>query len=124
MILCIMPVLLFYSFSRRDAAILSEIRQKPHLPQRDGNALQACENIARLRKEKRMTQKDLSRISGVSHTCLRDIEHGCANVTTKTLLRIAAAFDLSLMKLTHLATPEDELMEMVYTARKNAGLRI
>lgn len=70
-----------------------------------------------------MSQKELARISGVSHTCLRNIEHGCENVTTKTLLRIAAAFDLSLLKLTHLATPEDKLMEMVYAARSRAGIK-
>lgn len=111
-------------FSRTDADILSEFRSGLHLPERDGDALQVCKNILLLRKENHLTQTELARVSGVSHTCIRNIEKGCENVTTKTLLRIAAAFDLSLMKLTHLATNEERLIEMVYAARSRAGIRV
>ena len=95
-----------------------------HLPEQDGNALQVCKNILLLRKESHLTQTELACISGVSHTCIRNVEKGCENVTTKTLLRIAAAFDVSLMKRTHLATTEERLMEMVYAARSKAGIRV
>lgn len=109
-------------FSRTDEDILYEIRQAPWIPQKNGGALQVCENIVLLRKERGMTQKQLAHIAGISDTYLRYIEQGCANMTFNKLLRIAKAFDLSLMKLTYLAMSEEELMDMVHNARGMAGI--
>ena len=64
-----------------------------------------------------------ARLSHTSIVCLRDIEHGCANMTISKLLCIAEAFDLSLVKLNFLTMPEDELMEAVRNARDKAGIR-
>ena len=109
-------------FSRMDDDILSELRQPPWLPAKDGGALQICENIVLLRKKRGMTQKELAHIAGVSTPWLRAIERGCANMTINKLLCIAKAFDLSLMKLTYLAMNEEKLMELVLKARARAGI--
>lgn len=109
-------------FSRTDEDILSEIRQAPWLPLKSGNALQFCENIALLRKRRGITQKQLAHLAGISVAWLRDIEHGCANMTMDKLLRISKAFDLSLLKLACLAMSEEELMDLVQKARERAGI--
>lgn len=84
----------FGLFSRTDHAILSEIRQLPMFPKREGGALQVCGNIVLLRKAERLTQKQLACLSNMSVVCLRGIEHGCANMTTSKLLCIAKTFGL------------------------------
>lgn len=109
-------------FSRTDEDILSEIRQAPWLPQKNGNALQVCENIVLFRKEQGITQKQLAHLAGISAAWLRDIEHGCANMSMDMLLRISKAFDLTLMKLACLAMSEEELMKLVREARDKAGI--
>lgn len=113
----------FAIFSRTDQVILSEYRQAPRLPERKGGVLQICGNIALMRKAEGLTQKQLAERSGISAVCLRDIEHGCSNVTIDKLSRVANAFGLSLAELDACTRPEEELMEMVYTARSRAGLR-
>ena len=70
-----------------------------------------------------MSRKQLAQIAGLSVTYLRYIEQGCANMTMRKLPGIADAFDLSLMKLTFLATPEEQLMKMIREAREKAGIR-
>lgn len=57
------------------------------------------ENIKRVRKEKRMTQKDLGEIIGISNTYLSDIEIGRTNPSIKTLKRIAKGLDVSYVEL-------------------------
>ena len=109
-------------FSKSDEFILSEIRRPPWLPQKSGGALQVCENIVLFRKERGLTQKQLAHIAGMSAAWLRDIEHGCANMTMDKLLCISNAFDLSLMKLACLAMSEEELMKLVHNARDKAGI--
>ena len=109
-------------FSRTDEVILSEVRQTPRLPLKSGNALQFCENIVPLRKERGITQKQLAHLAGISAAWMRDIEHGCANMTIDKLLRISKAFDLSLLKLACLAMSEEELMDLVQNARERAGI--
>ena len=113
----------FGIFAWADEMIVSEICQPPHLPFKSGNSLQVCENIMLLRKARGMTQKQLAQSAGISSTYLRYIEQGCANMTVRKIQRIADAFDLSLMKLTFLATPEDLLMQMVREAREKAGIQ-
>lgn len=109
-------------FSWADSAILAEIRQIPKLPEREIEALQICRNILILRKMRGLTQEQLARLSNISISCLRDIEHCCANVTAKKLLCIARAFGMSLTELNSIAMREEKLMEMVYKAREKAGL--
>lgn len=57
------------------------------------------ENIKRVRKEKRMTQKDLGEIIGISNTYLSDIEIGRTNPSIKTLKRIAKGLEVSYVEL-------------------------
>ncbi|MCI8454230.1 MAG: transcriptional regulator [Lachnospiraceae bacterium] len=109
-------------FLRSDQEILSAIRNAPQLPKRPKGEFQICENIALLRKREGLTQKQLACISNVSVARLRDIEHGCANVTTNKLMAIAEAFDISLLELSALATSETELLNMIYRARMAAGV--
>ena len=109
-------------FSRTDKDILSEVRQAPWLPLKSGNALQFCENIALLRKNRGITQQQLAYLAGISAAWLRDIEHGCANMTMDILLRISRAFGLSPLKLACLAMSEEELMDFVRKARERAGI--
>ena len=107
---------------RPDYVILSEIRRAPYLPGRTGGALQIYENILLLRKSLNITQKQLASISGISAARLRDIEHGCANVTVTKLNCIANAFGLSLLELNALAMCEEELMKLIRDARNKAGI--
>lgn len=112
----------FCIFSKPDAAILSEYRRAPRLPERNGGVLQICENIVLLRKVRGFSQRQLANRAGISDVCLRDIEHACANVTIHKLACVAKAFDLSLMELDVCTISEAELMEMIYGARRQAGL--
>lgn len=57
------------------------------------------ENIKRVRKEKKMTQKDLGEIIGISNTYLSDIEIGRTNPSIKTLKRIAKGLEVSYVEL-------------------------
>lgn len=110
-------------FSRTEEAILSELRRSPHLPEHEGDVLQICGNIALLRKARGMTQARLACLSGVCPACLRDIEHGCSNMTIQNLLCVADAFGLSLTELNDCAMSEEELIGLVRKARRMAGLR-
>ena len=110
-------------FLRTDRSILSEIRQAPPFPKLKGGTLQICENILLLRKTRGLTQKELAQLAQISDARLRDVEHGCANMTINTLLCISRAFGLSLMELNFLTMQEEELMELVHTARDRAGIR-
>lgn len=78
--------------------------------------------IAELRKAKNITQAELSHRSKVSVARLRDIEHGCANVTMKVLARIASALGLSLLGLGMLTVSQAEILGMVYGARSIAEM--
>ena len=60
-------------------------------------------------------------IRTVDPACLRDIEHGCANMTVKKLLSIANSFGMSLTRLDFCAMSEDELIEIVRNAKRMAG---
>lgn len=57
------------------------------------------ENIKRVRKGKKMTQKDLGEIVGISNTYLSDIEIGRTNPSIKTLKRIAKGLEVSYVEL-------------------------
>lgn len=114
----------FGIFAQTERAILFEVRQSPRFPERRGNVLQICENIALVWKARNLTQLELARLSNISPACLRDIEHGCANVTMKKLLCVSGALGLSLTKLNALALSEDELLESVRKAKVKAGLKV
>lgn len=109
-------------FTRTDEEIIRELRQVPRLPVRTGGVLQICSNIVQLRKAQGWTQSQLAYFSQVSQARLRDIEHGCANATANKLQAIAGAFGLTLVQLTYLTTPVEEVLEAAYQARAVAGL--
>lgn len=114
----------FAIFSRPENVILSEVRRSVRLPERKGDRPQICDNIVRLRKKRRLSQEQLARLSHISPVCLRDIEHGCGNTTTKKLVSIAKAFGLSPTELNLCSIPEEELLELVRQAKRMAGLKV
>lgn len=109
-------------FSRTDPMILSETQNLPRLQAQGGSALHVCRNIFYLREARCLTQKQLCSLSGVSLAYLREIEHSYANVSMQKLIHIASAFDMTLLQLRALSTPEAELLRMVYDARIAAGI--
>ena len=73
--------------------------------------------IHHLRKARNITQRELANLSKVSCARLRDIEHGCANVTVVVLDKIAEVLGLSLLEIGMLTVSEDEFEDMVQRAR-------
>lgn len=73
--------------------------------------------IVLLRKRRAYTQRRLALAANVSPARLRDIEHGCANVTVEILERIADALNISLFALGALTLPEPEILGRVHRAR-------
>ena len=55
--------------------------------------------LADVRKAKKMSQSDLSSISGVSQACISQIERGLKDPTLGTLRRLAVALNVSISKL-------------------------
>lgn len=105
----------------RDAEIVTFVRRLPRLPGDPKNVLGFCQNIVLLRKSKGLTQKRLARMAGVSETWLRDIEHGCANVTVRKLARVANALDMSLLELSVMSVPEAMLLERLRDTKAAMG---
>ena len=58
------------------------------------------ENILKLRKRKKFTQKELAELVGVSHPRISEIEKGKANPTLSLLSRIADALETTVSRLT------------------------
>lgn len=77
------------------------------------------ETIILMRNAAGLTQKQLAISSNVSVARIRDIEHGCANPTTGTLLDITGALDMSLIDL-NVTVPKQELMSAIREARDRA----
>ena len=75
------------------------------------------QTIHHLRKARNITQRELANRSKVSCARLRDIEHGCANVTIVVLDKIAEALGLSLLEIGMLTVSEAEFEDMVQRAR-------
>lgn len=57
---------------------------------------QIIKAIINCREEKNMTQKDLSKLTGITQSDISKLENGNANPSVKTLNKIAAAFDKKL----------------------------
>ena len=55
--------------------------------------------IKTLRKERKITQKNLALVSGISNTYLSDIEIGRTNPSLRTLEKIADALGISIKDL-------------------------
>lgn len=55
--------------------------------------------IKELREKKNMTQDELAEKSGVSRTIISFLENGNPNTTSKTLVRIARALDVTIDQL-------------------------
>ena len=81
-----------------------------------GDGVEIGQMIHQLRKTKNITQRELANMSKVSCARLRDIEHGCANVTILVLDKIAEALGLSLLELGMLTVPEEEFDDMIRRA--------
>ena len=99
--------------SLTDEEILSMVRKAKKIPEN----ISMGETIVLLRKERKLTQLQLSELSKVSQARLRDIEHGCANTTIDRLERIAAALGMNLFALSILAIPTEDILEQVHQAR-------
>lgn len=56
-------------------------------------------NIKKYRRLKKMTQKDLGDVIGISNTYLSDIEIGRTNPSIKTLKKIATGLEISYVEL-------------------------
>ena len=74
------------------------------------------QTIHHLREARNITQRELANMSKVSCARLRDIEHGCANVTIVVLDKIVEALGLSLLEVGMLTVSEDEFEDMVQRA--------
>ncbi len=109
-------------FLKSDEEILSQLHRVPRLPILPEEPLQICRNIVLLRNMEGLTQKQLAHISNVSVARLRDIEHGCANVTLNKLSSITQTFGISLAELNTLAMDDARLLELVHKARSVAGI--
>lgn len=56
-------------------------------------------NLAKLRKNKKLSQLDLANLVDVEKTTISRIENGRTNVTLKTMVRLATALEVSVKKL-------------------------
>lgn len=110
------------AFSLPDDTIYSLFHGPAYLPDYSGPPLPVCEIILLLRKSLGLTQKQLSAMANVCPAHLRDIEHGCANVSLRKLNAIADAFGIPLLKLALLTTPESDFFIAVNEVRSIVGL--
>lgn len=56
-------------------------------------------NIARIRRDKKLTQEDLCGLAEIDRSYLSEIENGKMNVTVRSLTAIADALDVRLIDL-------------------------
>ncbi|MBN1079241.1 XRE family transcriptional regulator [Clostridium botulinum] len=52
-------------------------------------------DLEKVRKEKRLTQKELSRLSGVSQSTISEIENGAVSPRLLTVSKLAAALQIN-----------------------------
>lgn len=109
--------LVFPFLSCTDEQILSAICKPFPIPT-GVKPLQIGNNILVFRKAQGLTQKELAKRAGVCAARLRDIEHGCANASMKTLDRIAEALGLSLLALASVGFTDEEVLEIVHKAKE------
>ncbi len=50
--------------------------------------------IYQLREKNGLSTRDLSRISGISRSCINEIENNCGNPTLKTVCKLALALNV------------------------------
>ncbi len=112
------PPLVLGILSWSDSEILSALR---HLPQ--AKPFQTGQNIALLRKTQGLSQRALAQRAHVSVSRLRDLEHGCANVTISLLARIAKGLGISLLALCALGLSGAQVLDMVHRARAAAQMK-
>lgn len=63
------------------------------------NKINFCKNLRGFRKLKRKTQRQLARISGVSQSCISDLENGIKSPTLKTIEKLSMALKVSILEL-------------------------
>lgn len=105
-------------FRMPDSEIISLFNKRPEATQPLSKPDHFGSGIKSARESLGVTQKDFGALAHVSLGRLRDIEHGCANVTVDILDRIAAALDMSLLALFTIGISQDHLFEYVNAARK------
>lgn len=109
-------------FSLTDEEIRALAATVPEAPPQAAGKVHPGSNIVWLRKQRHMTQKQLAKAAGVSQAYLRNIEHGCANVSIHLLENIAKALGVSLFTLYALTIPVDDILAMVHAARALPGV--
>lgn len=107
-------------FEMPDSEIAAMFNNRPKAAERLPKPEHFGGGIVSVRKGMGLTQKQLGALARVSTARLRDIEHGCANVTVEVLERIAAALNMSLLALFTIGVSRDNLFECVKDARKRA----
>lgn len=109
-------------FTRENSELIFQIRNS--VPDLLAGELPVYDAIVFLRRQKRLTQAQLARRSNISLARLRDIEHGCANVTVQTLARLANGLDISLPGLILVTMTEREIWENLSYIRNIAGIQV
>lgn len=109
-------------FLKSDEEILSQIHKTPRLPELPEEPLQVFRNIVLLRNMEGLTQMQLAHMSNISVARLRDIEHGCANVTINKSACIAKTFGMSMSELNTVTMSDASLLNLVHRARAVVGI--
>lgn len=104
-------------FRLEDSVILGLLRSSPAVPWHKEERLDMFRGIALMREARGLTQRQVSAMSEVSVATLRNVEHGCTNVSVRTLEKLAGAFEVPLLRLALPAAPEEEVLLMVHKAR-------
>lgn len=111
----ISPIALWL-LSLSDESILSILEKTKQLPI-NFIPFRSNTNIVLLRNAFGLSQRKLARLAHISPARLRDIEHGCANVSIGILSRLVAVFNLSLIEFITLNVPPELILDMVHKAR-------
>ncbi len=83
------------------------------------------ENIKRIRKDKRMTQRELAKKMGVTHTVISGYERGTRKPKAETLSRIAEALEVPIWELNKSevvkTADSDSCMVLLYQSLKKVN---
>ena len=104
-----------------DEDLTAMLRRIPRMEQ-GAEGGQIGSNIVLLRKKRRLTQRQLAQMAGVSPARLRDIERGCANTTVLLLERIAEALGVPLLALSVLTVSEEDIWAAVHSGQTAARM--
>lgn len=108
--------------SLSDEEITAILQEAPQIARQISKGTSIGRNIMLLRKERKLTQKQLAKAAGVSSSHLREIEHDCANATIALLGSIVKALEVPLLIIGALTISEEEVLAMARNARAEAGM--